>query len=484
MSRGRAGPRLLALLLGVLFAAAALEVGLRLLGWALARSERAAEPPAAAGGLTLLCAGDSVTAGLGASAGQSYPRQLQRLLRGRHPDLRPRVQSLGRSGYNSSEVLSSLRASQALARGQAAAVLLLAGGANWWNLRQRDLQAEARAQGLAAALGQRLSTVRLARLLWSGLRHRLRVKDPDAGPPDAPAGGGAAADGEDRCASLITRARARPARPAAAAPDLRRQALARQLRAHPGRGRLYLEMSRALAEQGLRLESLVWLLRGVEADPGEGLLYARLGWVHYRWLWMFDQAERWFLLGVQRAPQSVQIYHELVNFNLHQINRLPTAVRLSRALRWLRRSRPLAPECAPQVDELAALLQEQLAGRDDPGPWIAADLEQAVLLARRRGARVILQTYPSDSRNRPEILRAHRAVARVVAALARRYRLPLVDHQARFAAQVAAGTPEAALYADDVEHPSDRGYGLMAQGLYEALRAQGLLARPPAAAAR
>lgn len=80
--------------------------------------------------LTVLCAGDSNTFGVGAPAGSSYPDQLQKLLRERTSQPWS-VVNLGRPGLNSTGARREVE--RYLARGSAAAVLFLGGVNNRWN---------------------------------------------------------------------------------------------------------------------------------------------------------------------------------------------------------------------------------------------------------------------------------------------------------------------------------------------------------------
>lgn len=120
--------RALAFLLGAAALLLAAELGLRAVGALVARGPL--KPPGSAARYTVLCLGDSFTAGREAPKGEDYPSQLARLLEARAPG-RFRVINGGVQGQNTHQLLLSLPGDlEAVAPD---AVLLLSGGANSWN---------------------------------------------------------------------------------------------------------------------------------------------------------------------------------------------------------------------------------------------------------------------------------------------------------------------------------------------------------------
>jgi lysophospholipase L1-like esterase len=112
------------------------EIALRVSGVVYARYHQpesySASPSAKENGLNILCVGDSFTFGLGTSAENSYPAQLERLLRGKNL-LGVRVINGGRLGFTSSLLLKNVQAD--INRYRPAVIIVLIGMNNYWNLK-------------------------------------------------------------------------------------------------------------------------------------------------------------------------------------------------------------------------------------------------------------------------------------------------------------------------------------------------------------
>lgn len=123
---------LLAFLLGTLFAFVLLEVSLRIIGYIHNQSHYNKQIDAATvSGNTIICAGDSFTESFGATEGNDYPAQLQKLLN--HCDSNDlSVYNFGRSGKNTAQI--ALEIPLYIEKHKPRIIVLLAGGANYWNM--------------------------------------------------------------------------------------------------------------------------------------------------------------------------------------------------------------------------------------------------------------------------------------------------------------------------------------------------------------
>ncbi len=477
MTPGKSTQRLAVLGLGLLTALLLLELGLRVLGWAVLLR---AAPPAAAPGprpFTIVCVGDSFTYGLGAPRGQDYPSQLRALLRRRRPDLPPEVISLGVPGANSSQLLSRLLAPDALRRYHPDLVLLQAGASNWWNPTRYALIAEGRATPSLRDRLYRLRTFKLARLLLARLEQASPAPAPPAAEPLAAFQRSVERGALRRpCQLLLTHAQNREALPVDRPAEALRWLLQRAQRA-PQLGSTYWGIARVLVQQRQYPEALLWLHRGLQVAPGDGVLYLMLGRLHQRWLKDEAGARRWYERGVQAAPRSALNYFALANLYVKELDAGPRAARYAEALRWLRRGGQVMPACAQAAQVMSAWLEDNLGAWSRLRPWIRADLERMLTLALRQAPRVALQTYPNNTANRPEVRRTLQIANQVAGELAREYGVPLVDHQAQLRRRLSGGDREADLFSGDREHPSARGYAAMAENLLLALQAQDLLPR-------
>lgn len=133
MSLSKWRERGVALFVGLLATLLLLEGGLRAVGWVTGRVTRSEVPGRAAGTYTILCLGDSFTEGYWAlKPYESYPAQLEQVFASALGTDKVRVVNRGQSGQNTYQLLSRLDAD--LAEVQPDAVVVLAGGANQWDL--------------------------------------------------------------------------------------------------------------------------------------------------------------------------------------------------------------------------------------------------------------------------------------------------------------------------------------------------------------
>ncbi|MCI0589467.1 MAG: GDSL-type esterase/lipase family protein [Planctomycetes bacterium] len=148
-----------------------------LAGIAWARGRGTPTGPAPKGERVVLCEGDSFTYGLGSSSmEQSYPAQLERLLR-ETGESDWTVLNRGRAGQNSRDIL--LRIDRDFEEVHPRLVYVLAGGNDLWSEPPHEVLPPPQGPPRADSFPWRWRTLRLARLL----AHRLRSK-PDPPTPE------------------------------------------------------------------------------------------------------------------------------------------------------------------------------------------------------------------------------------------------------------------------------------------------------------
>jgi len=161
---------------GLILALLAMELGLRLLGMASERKQ--GRPIEAGNSRTILCIGDSLTYGIGASYDTDYPGQLNVLFKKSGGNYT--VLNRGIPGANTTIVLRRLPAT--LEKTRPSAVILVCGLSNYWNLEN--------AWGLdnspmKTRLLNQLFKLRLYRLYaWRAFPHRTTGPEPEPGQLD------------------------------------------------------------------------------------------------------------------------------------------------------------------------------------------------------------------------------------------------------------------------------------------------------------
>lgn len=124
--------KILTSLLGLVAVMILLELILRLVGVVHTSSHKRAVLTKEVGDFVILCVGDSFTEGIGATANNDYPSQLQLLLQQRFPNKVVRVVNRGVGGFNTSMVMS--RMDKLLQEVLPDLVIVLVGSNNRWNV--------------------------------------------------------------------------------------------------------------------------------------------------------------------------------------------------------------------------------------------------------------------------------------------------------------------------------------------------------------
>ena len=492
--------RLVAVALGLLVTLVLLEILLRLGSAAYWRggatdSEAAAwfERSAAACPecALVLCLGDSFTYGIGASGGNSYPDQLQRLL-DQEAERPARVHNGGIGGANTSTMRHRLDEFSAIAEPDA--VVLLVGDNNGIN--HTGYSTWQRGTGVRQRLGgavHRLRVVRFALLAtrmarrdgtaWyhtsgdefallttADVYRRWRARRGDPVDPDSPFGRGA---------ELLAAGRHAEAR------ELFDEAVQQSPadssgywglgNAHRAAQQLgdaewwYHEAVRvdptdAVAWFGLaelRLDAQVhgdpaaaFFAAGVEADPSLGRNHCGLAYVQWQ-QGAAGQVRALFEAGVRADPDDDFCYPPLVDVARGGGDEADWVVGLLRgeagtsevARSYLRMLQTEAPEY-----ELTA--------------WMRDDLDTMVARCRELGVPILLLDYPHDT-----------ATNSVIEDVARDHGVTLVVLSEHFAGLLRAGRTRDELFVAD-GHPNDEGYGIMARLVADQLLAEGMLEEP------
>ena len=123
--------RIGALLFGLIAALLLVEIALRIIGMIHFKDATARKSEVRGSDYKILCLGDSFTFGIGASEGENYPRQLERLLNSKIKNRRFTVVNRGIGGHNTSQILNDFPAWEDEIKPDL--VVVMAGGANTWN---------------------------------------------------------------------------------------------------------------------------------------------------------------------------------------------------------------------------------------------------------------------------------------------------------------------------------------------------------------
>lgn len=393
---------------GLLLGAVAAEGGLRLAGatywwWRLGAARSAADHA-----VRVLCVGDSFTFGVGASAGRSYPEQLEAVLRRRFGQSVDVVND-GVPSYNSSQVLRRLP--QVLARARPCVVVALVGLNNAWNTTYgpMGLPGESRLEGWR----RWLESLRLVRLV------RQAGVDPQAMSPS----GFLRLDGQGD--------------------DNGQRGPADVQWVRHGQSML----GQRLFEEAAEAFTKARAANPANADAMVGLAAVRM------------------MKGEVIDHDTEQLLHEALRINPRNWTaHLILAASLMRQMRQEDAQREFQAASALNQEFVRSLMPLS-AGRDLPAAvdymdrWLAQDLQAMAGQAQAAGAKFVMMTYPDSLRTRP--------LSDLLRRVAAREALPLIDLD-----EVFRALPEDhrnALIASDGFHTNADGNALVADTVGEAL---------------
>jgi len=203
------------------------------------------------------------------------------------------------------------------------------------------------------------------------------------------------------------------------------------------------------------------------ASAGEGFKdWLTLGILRHR-ARRFDAAAAAFGKAASLEPSNAEAHFRL-GWMLH----------LQRDFQGSKRALRAALAADPGHDRAKDMLRYHDDRIPSPSEWLGAllsyDLRRICREARRRGAMVVLQTYPSPRHEINDGLRG------VYPELSKEGGVTLVDH----GAAVRARPDKKELFSGDepelfISHPNERGYRLMSENLLRAMRENGMLDQRP-----
>ncbi len=488
--------RLGAVGLGLVVLVALLEIGLRLAG---SFYDKPAPTPAGAdlsqlGDHVILAVGDSMTWGIGASEGMTWPEQLDGLLDHANPSLDFAVINGSMAGANSTMIRGLLE--EYLPIFDPEIVVILAGGSN--NTNYFGFHAWHHNGSLAARLDDWLYGLRSYRLLRSFGRTGLA---PAVGGQDVILDG---ASGSLRAYEHWLRRSGREPSPAfeEGGALLRvgrfEEALAvfeAAAREHPDDASLYWGQAMALVGKRDKPAAVQAYERCVQLEPSNPACPFGLGELWLEGLPQHAQghpsllaAEHWFYRGVEADPSFAG--NHWGQGMVH--GRCSQASQAFDAFMRCAQADPDDTRCFPSMGTMAEMSQRPddlriflkgLAGRSCPATdllemmendhqepdllaWARSDLEAMIDAAQASGAQVVLANYPY-----------HNNTNTLFAALSVERGVPYADNHTRFQEQLATGVQRSDLFIADDAHCTDRGYGLMAAVVHDTLRSSALVPR-------
>lgn len=468
----RVKSRIATFAVGIIICLVILEISLRAVGFVYGRLSESDTNAGGADKKTVLCVGDSVTFGIGATRDLSYPAQLQHLLDESFSGLNEKYNVINRGwpGQNTARLLTRLE--RYLQEFKPDIVTILIGAqnqANFFGYRQYIRESRNKKSDLRRSLHDSLDTIRIYKLfrllvrdienvqIVNGDRKYLKQTDlttVDSIPGELTQEFVLFGNEQDTIRKTVQ---------CQAALDSKikgdyDKALSLIIEA-AGKGEIEAEcyyIAGTIYRERNRYElAIQWFLQGVAKDPTVFGNYEGIG-ESYRYQGKMKEAISWFKKGFERArPGSL---HKLsyVGINVAFEDSGDIAGAIDFFNQEMKRRSTDHPYLHNLARDYLMMFQKNRVDQDVYG-WIKRDISKIISLCRAHGAIPVLQNYPFE----PLVNSLYKTIALDQGVL-------FVDHQVTFKGYVNNGVRSADYFVAD-GHPNSTGYHLMAQNLHALL---------------
>ncbi len=406
--------KFIVLALGVITSLILLELFLRITGFVYSYARaKDKELRGAKDAYTILCLGDSHTAGTGPPMNYDYPHQLKRIFERDEPGRAIKIVNRGIEGYNTAMILKNF--DEALNSTNPDLVIILAGVANYWNVYGygKHLNKNTLSNHLRDSL-YNIKTFKLIKLLIYDIRNKIQ------------------------CSLKLPS----PAQEKTLLPPV----LAR-----------YFAQAIECERVGKYKEAIAWHTKIIEANPNFSNSYEALGRIHLA-LGDREEAKGYLKKAIEIDPWPVQRYGAFANF-------VSDPARDKEDLQFLKKYvkvNPAVRDVMEEVSDRRKYIEELMT-------WIAADINSMIKEAQKKGIKVVLQNYANYN------LEMTAYINEILRQVARKYSVPFVDNERIFAELFLNGKNKDDYFTFDKAHCNEKGYGIMAENLYKCIKENNLI---------
>ncbi len=462
--------RFLSFIIGIVLCLIVLEIGLRVVGLLYARMSQSDTVARQSGSTTILCVGDSVTFGIGAPRGLSYPAQLQTLLNESGEGSKKIVINRGWPGQNSTQML--MRLERWLNEFQPEIVTILIGAQNldnYYGYKQFLEQSNKQGRGFLSTAHDSLDNIRVYKFFRLLTIHAGRYLETSK-PEDAITRSDPREEwqGEEYPNEVrVTREEPTEGAVQECSEAIRFKQQGDYTKALESifsvtdsgsvQQGCYNVLGAIYLEQNQHELAVKWFKRGIEHDPARFDNYEGIG-ESYRNKDQCAEAITWFERGFDQARYDSLHEHSYRGIGLC----FEKLGQYERAIKFFSKEVKRKPLVEDYLHSLAGdyLVKFQSSREKKPlHDWIAADIENILQMCHRYKARTILQSYPNVASIEP-----------IYRNIAGQQKIPYVDQQAIFKPFIDSdGRRNPDYFAPD-GHPNEKGYHLMARELFKALQ--------------
>lgn len=428
---------------------------------------------------TILCLGDSFTYGIGASQGEDYPKQLERLLNLKSKGKIVKVITGRPKSGNTTQILDYLQSNIDTLTPDI--IIFMGGNNNHWNydgyytyLKGKNIFSK-----FLNCLN-RIRIYRLAKILWRDIKRKDNLltkgpqgiyehKDRNLGYKNSQSGfkNGWIYKDEGRYDEAI-------------------RWFKEAIEANSIEGSNYRGLGEVYCLYREYERAIYWFKEGIKVNPKDSSNYRGIGWT-YRSQQKHEEAIKWFKEGIRLCPSDSDSYRGIGYVYLDKAE-------YKEAEKWFKKAIEIAPTIGVnygglgdifwaqrQYDEIWAQWQcdeivrffRELAKKDNPialsylkliekgnleeelDNWVKFDVTKMIKICLQKKIKIILQNYPH-----PDI------VNKVIEELAMEYSLPFVNNCHIFGKLWNKGERKEDFFVPD-GHCNAKGYEIMAKNIYD-----------------
>lgn len=490
--------RLIVFFLGIVIIFFVLEIALRVVGVYyinLSEADNKIDPDAE---VTILSIGDSVTFGIGASQGMSYPDQLERMLNATGVEIKYTVINRGRPAQNTAQLLTRLEGQ--LKKFTPDIVTILIGAqnqANYFGYQEYLSRQRKNNQNIFYRIHNIFDHIRVYKFVRLILRHNVISKEelleipkeelldiepiPEVvGPVDyLPVSEGELPENwkELSLEELADYPTSGPHAPSIYPNTSKKNTPECEAGVE---FKLNGEYDKALAsilgiieKQEVESEcynvagsiysdmeeydnAIKMFKKGIERDAGEFRNYEGIGEC-YRAQGDVERAIEWFEKGFVAARYNT--LYELCYVGL--CDSYKASGQFQRAREFFSKEMKREPVVKDYLHTLASdyfIMFKDYGEDEDIHDWIRADIEEILAMCARYNAKPILQNYPTEA-----------PIAELYEKIAGKNIVPFVDNNTSFRPYTAEGELDDEMFVPD-GHPNEKGYHLMAENIFKVLK--------------
>lgn len=458
--------RLLVALSGMVLFLIVLEISLRLVGSNYARLSESEAPDSKDCGTTILAIGDSVTFGIGAPRGFSYPAQLEQLLISEKAEQCYSVINRGRPGQNSTQILSMLETWLQEFHPDIVTVLIGAQNqVNYYGYRNYLSKEDILSHGWLKfhEYLDRVKVYKFVRLVVLDIQQKKYSQGDIHNFPidDEKMNIGINRDGE----ILQTGLYESDSRPdvlrkectigseyrMAGEFDKSHEVLLQRSEEGPLSAVCYNMIGSGYREQNQIDKAIFWFKEGIRQDPSFYDNFEEIGGIYYE-KGQMKEALKWFKQGLnQAAPDTLHDQSYIsISLTFRKVGQIVEAIQ------FFKQEQERLESKNPKLAELAGdywLMFSENVNNDTIHAWITHDVEKVVDLCLKYNAQVVVQNYP----NEPKVNHLFFDVAKKKGTF-------YVNHEQIFKKYISSEGRDPKAFVPD-GHPNVFGYGIMAENI-------------------